>query len=141
MLAILTSTKSIYSSYEHSFLAPASLPQDRRNSSSPGLQTLPTHPPLPLDIILEALISTLLLTIVIVSSAPQLRPIQWNEWAGKIEREGWDPHAETYDKSTIPGDSGEATGNGKGKGGAGNPYKVLEERRAFSDVRVSRVAR
>jgi membrane magnesium transporter 1 len=43
-----------------------------------------------------------------VAGADPLKPINWNVWAGKIEREG----------------------------GARNPFRGLEERAAFLDIRV-----
>lgn len=93
---------SVYSAYEHSLLSATSA--------------------LPLDIKLETLIATAMVIVSVVYSAQELRPIRWNEWAGKIEREGWDPNA------TIDA--------GKVRGGGGNPYRALEERKGFWDVRV-----
>lgn len=63
---------------------------------------------------------------IVFNQAP-LRPIHWPEWAGKIEREGWDPNA-------PPGEEHKFR---KGRGATGNPYRMLEERRGFWDVRVS----
>lgn len=99
----MTENHSVFSAYEHSLLSVAS--------------------PLPLDIKLEALLATFLVILATVHSADDLRPIRWNEWAGKVEREGWDPNA--------------AVGTGMVPGGGGNPYRALEERRGFWDVRVS----
>lgn len=59
---------AVYSTHEHS-------------------TTFPTSP-LPLDITLELLFSILLLSAGIVLASPQLKPIQWAQWAGKLSREG-----------------------------------------------------
>lgn len=76
---------------------------------------------------METLAATLMLIFAIVLSAAPLRPIHWNEWAGKIEREGWDPAAEARkDEGFI------------GKGGVSNPYRGLEDRKGFWDVRGAR---
>ncbi|OCL09980.1 hypothetical protein AOQ84DRAFT_8382 [Glonium stellatum] len=68
---------------------------------------------LPLDIVLELLASVLIVCIGVVQAAPALKPIRWSEWAGKVER----------DERRSPGD------------GNGNPFRGLEERRGFLDVR------
>ena len=54
------------------------------------------------------MVSIVLLCLGLVAGADRLKPISWNVWAGNIEREG----------------------------GGGNPYKGLEERAGFSDIRV-----
>lgn len=111
---------SIYSAYEHSLL-----PTTPTTASTTSLTLTPNA--LPLDIILETLTATVVLIFAIVFSAPPLRPIRWNEWAGKIEREGWDPAAEARkDEGFV------------GKGGVSNPYRGLEERKGFWDVRGAR---
>ena len=84
-----------YSAHEHTLLY--------SNSST----TNPTA--LPLDIIIEALASLVLVSAGLVLGAEKLKPISWSEWAGQIEREG----------------------------GGRNPYLRLEERYGFWDVRVS----
>ena len=105
----------VYSAYEHALLA------------SPD----PTHNvnriSIPTDIVIETLVGTGALMMAIVSNSASLRPIHWAEWAGKIEREGWDPNAP----------AGEEEKTLRGKGATGNPYHALEERRGFWDVRVS----
>lgn len=62
----------------------------------------------PLDITIEALVSVILVSIGLVSSAERLKPITHSAWAGQIERDG----------------------------GVRNPYKNLEIRSGFWDVRV-----
>ncbi|KAI9727493.1 MAG: hypothetical protein M1828_006435 [Chrysothrix sp. TS-e1954] len=106
-------THAIYSGYEYSFL-----PSD-------------TQVPLPLslDVRLETVVSTLVLLVALVLHMAPLRPIRWNQWAGRIEREGWEPNVEG---------SGQKGNTDLGKGGRGNPYKGLEERRGFWDVRAQR---
>lgn len=54
-------------------------------------------------------------------SSPQLMPIQWNVWAGRLER------------------SKEARATREvGVGGGANPYAALEERPSFLDIRGQR---
>ncbi|PYH95939.1 hypothetical protein BO71DRAFT_397558 [Aspergillus ellipticus CBS 707.79] len=65
---------------------------------------------LPLDIVIEALVSLVLVSAGLVLGAEKLKPISWSEWAGQIEREG----------------------------GGRNPYRRLEERYSFWDVRAKR---
>lgn len=59
-----------------------------------------------------------------VSGTPNLRPIQWRVWAGKVEREG----AEGFMK-----DNGEVE-----RDYVGNPFRVLEMRPGFVDIRKQR---
>ena len=63
---------------------------------------------LPLDIRVETVVSTVLVCFGLVGGADRLRPIKWSVWAGNIEREG----------------------------GGANPYRGLEERAGFLDIRV-----
>jgi hypothetical protein len=63
---------------------------------------------IPLDITMETLVSVALVSFGIVLGAEKLKPVTWSAWAGQIEREG----------------------------GARNPYRSLEERAGFWDVRV-----
>jgi hypothetical protein len=93
------------------------------------------HTPLPLDISVELLVSILLLSAGIVAVSPQLKPIQWAKWAGKIEREG--RHGEgkwTREGEEIlsEGDPFAFLGFGKSSGASG------EGRRGFWDVRGKR---
>lgn len=57
---------------------------------------------------IEALVSVVLVSVGLVLGAEKLKPVSWSEWAGQIEREG----------------------------GARNPFRRLEERYSFWDVRV-----
>ncbi|RAH66192.1 membrane magnesium transporter family protein [Aspergillus aculeatinus CBS 121060] len=70
--------------------------------------TTTTH--LPPDIIIEALVSLIVVSMGLVLGTEKLKPISWSEWAGQIEREG------------------------KGR----HPYRRLEERYGFWDVRAKR---
>ena len=63
---------------------------------------------LPQDIVVETLVSLVVVSLGLVLGAEKLKPISWSEWAGEIEKEG----------------------------GARNPYRRLEERYGFWDIRV-----
>jgi hypothetical protein len=85
-----------YSAHEHTVL----YSNVRLSSASTAL---------PQDIVIEALVSLVLVSVGLVLGAPKLKPISWSQWAGEIEKEG----------------------------GAQNPFRRLEERYGFWDVRVS----
>ncbi|KAJ4296541.1 hypothetical protein N0V90_006586 [Kalmusia sp. IMI 367209] len=93
------------------------------------------HTPLPLDITIELLVSILVLSVGIVTSSPQLKPIQWAKWGGKIQREGqhgegkWTREGEEL---LSEGDPFAFLGLDAGIGGKG------EGRRGFWDVRGKR---
>lgn len=108
---------SVYSSYEHSLLPSSSVPPPR-SSIIPRLLDPAIN--LPLDIALETVFSVLLLCVGVVMSSPELKPIQWNVWAGRLERS-----KEAREVKAV------------GVGG-GNPYATLEERPGFLDVRKRR---
>ncbi|MCJ1484548.1 hypothetical protein MMC06_004719 [Schaereria dolodes] len=76
--------------------------------SLPGSHN-PSKPSLPLDISIETILSVLLICVGLVTGAEELKPISWRVWAGMIEREK----------------------------GVEGPFKGLEERRGFVDIRVS----
>lgn len=63
----------------------------------------------PVDIVVETIVSVILVSVGIVLGAEKLQPISWRVWAGNIEKEG----------------------------GQRNPYKSLEDRPGFLDIRVS----
>lgn len=67
-------------------------------------------PELPLDIKLETLTAVFLACFGLVLGSEPLRPIAWNVWAGNIEKQG----------------------------GAANPFRVLEERPNYLDIRAKR---
>lgn len=108
---------SVYSSYEHSLLPAASQPPP---PSSYLPRALDPKINLPLDIALETLISVGLLCVGVVMSSAELKPIQWNVWAGRLERS-----KEAREIKAV------------GVGG-GNPYANLEERPGFVDIRAKR---
>ena len=64
---------------------------------------------LPLDIKLETLISVFLACLGLVLGSEPLKPVSWSAWAGMIEREG-----------------------------GPNPFRGLEERVGFMDIRAQR---
>lgn len=74
----------------------------------------------PLDIILETIFSVLLLCVGVVLGSQRLKPIQWNVWAGRLERS-----KEARELRAV-GDGG------------GNPFAVVEERPGFLDIRSRR---
>lgn len=76
---------------------------------------------LPIDITLETLISVALLCAGVVLSSPELKPIQWNLWAGRLERS-----KEAREIKEV------------GVGGS-NPYAGLEKRPGFVDIRARRI--
>ncbi|KAM5432443.1 hypothetical protein MferCBS31731_007458 [Microsporum ferrugineum] len=65
---------------------------------------------LPADIALETLVSVIMVTAGLVMGSEKLRPISWSAWAGEIEKQG----------------------------GAENPFRGLEERMGFIDIRTKR---
>ncbi|OAR01963.1 hypothetical protein LLEC1_00100 [Akanthomyces lecanii] len=79
---------------------------------------------LPIDISIEAIVATLVVCFGLVSGSQTLRPIQWNIWAGKLEREG--------DVGFLDG-SGEVD-----KDFRGSPFTFLQSRPGFVDIRKQR---
>ncbi|KAL6239926.1 hypothetical protein BDW75DRAFT_236167 [Aspergillus navahoensis] len=65
---------------------------------------------LPQDIVIEALVSLLIVSTGLVLGAEKLKPVSWSEWAKEVEREG----------------------------DTRNPYRRLEERYSFWDVKAKR---
>ncbi|KAF2154787.1 hypothetical protein K461DRAFT_311187 [Myriangium duriaei CBS 260.36] len=113
VVGLVLLTHAVYSAYEFS-LIPASTPPSPRSSA------LDPHISLPADIVLETLTSVLLLCVGIVLTAPDLKPIQWRVWAGRIEKEKARP-LKNLDE-----------------GFGGNPYLGLEQRVGFVDIREMR---
>lgn len=70
------------------------------------------------------MVATLIVCVGLVAGSPKLRPIQWNVWAGKIEREGASGFRDT---------GGEVE-----KTYRGNPFAPLEARPGFVDIRKQR---
>lgn len=68
--------------------------------------------------------ATLVICLGLVLGAPKLRPIEWNVWAGKIEREG---------QAGFIDNGGEVEQDFRG-----SPFSVLEARPGFIDIRKQR---
>lgn len=79
---------------------------------------------MPIDISIETVIAVLTVCLGLVLGTSELRPIQWRVWAGKIEREG--------EKGFLNGD-GQVD-----KEYVGNPFRMLESRPGFIDIRKQR---
>lgn len=110
---------SCYSAHEHSAL---------HSVTTASLSLSSTHNlpvvNLPIDISIETIVAIFTVCLGLVLGTPELRPIQWRVWAGKIEREG---------------EAGFMDGNGKvDKNYIGNPFRVLESRPGFVDIRRQR---
>ncbi|CAN8099063.1 unnamed protein product [Discula destructiva] len=111
-----------YSAHEHAAL------QSLRATSTTLLhnnaQAASTATSLPLDISIETIFGLFLTVLGLVANTPKLRPIQWRVWAGKVEREG---------------EQGFLQSNGEvDKDFVGNPFRVLETRPGFVDIRAQR---
>ncbi|KAK3394537.1 membrane magnesium transporter-domain-containing protein [Podospora didyma] len=79
---------------------------------------------LPIDIAIETVVATLVILLGLVLGTRPLRPIQWNVWAGKIEREGEEGFLDS---------EGEMN-----RDFVGNPFSFLETRPGFVDIRKQR---
>lgn len=98
--------------------------QSFRAASPLATSAPPATTSLPADITIETAVATVIIILGLVLGAPNLRPIQWRVWAGKIEREG---------------ETGFMTGSGEvEKDYIGNPFRILESRPGFADVRKQR---
>ncbi|KAK4543725.1 hypothetical protein LTR36_005370 [Oleoguttula mirabilis] len=117
ILGVIFLSHAVYSAYEHSLLPSASIAP---TSSAILPRSLDPNINLPIDITLETLFSAFLLCVGVVLSSPGLKPIQWNVWAGGLERS-----KEAREVKEV------------GVGG-GNPYAGLEERAGFLDIRGKR---
>ncbi|KAK4682069.1 hypothetical protein QC764_113950 [Podospora pseudoanserina] len=108
-----------YSAQEHSAL------QSFRAATSAALTSTPTAATsLPIDIAIETAVAILVILVGLVLGTSPLRPIQWREWAGKIEREGGD---------------GFKDNNGQvNRDYLGNPFAYIEGRPNFVDIRKQR---
>lgn len=111
------SANSCYSAQEHSAL------QSLRATSA-ALSSTPASTSLPIDISIETIVGLFVTVLGLVAGTPNLRPIQWRVWAGKVEREG---------------EQGFLRSNGEvEKDFVGNPFRVLETRPGFVDIRTQR---
>lgn len=71
---------------------------------------LHVKPDLPLDIKLETLTAVFLACFGLVLGSESLKPIAWAAWSGQIEKDG----------------------------GAANPFRALEDRSSYLDIRAKR---
>ena len=121
MTAKLT-CRSCYSAHEHSAL---------HSTSTASLSSITSHggsastlAALPIDISIETIVAIFTICLGLVLGTPELRPIHWRVWAGKIEREG----EKGFTNSDREVD----------KDYVGNPFRVLESRPGFVDIRKQR---
>ena len=63
---------------------------------------------LPVDIRVETIVAVFVICLGVVTSAERLKPVSWSVWAGSIEKNG----------------------------GSANPFRGMEERPGFFDIRV-----
>ncbi|KAI1115242.1 magnesium transporter [Nemania sp. NC0429] len=119
-LGLVLLTHACYSAHEHAAL------QSYRAASLSSLTTTQSGATssLPIDIAIETIIATFIVCLGLVSGTSQLRPIQWRVWAGKIEQEG---------EAGFKNSSGEVE-----KDFVGNPFRLLESRPGFIDIRKQR---
>jgi membrane magnesium transporter 1 len=111
---------SCYSAHEHSTL------QSHRAASLASLTTsqVSAATALPIDIAIETVVATFVVVFGLVLNTAPLRPIRWRVWAGQIEREGEEAFKDA---------------NGAvAKDYVGNPFKLLETRPGFVDIRKQR---
>ncbi|KAH8592473.1 magnesium transporter [Bisporella sp. PMI_857] len=121
-LGLVLLAHACYSAHEHSALHSIST-ASISSVASHGSST-PAVASLPLDIVIETVVAIFAVCVGLVLGTPDLRPIEWRVWAGKIEREG---------------ERGFLTGDGEvEKDYIGNPFKVLEIRPGFVDIRKQR---
>ncbi|KAK4105985.1 hypothetical protein N658DRAFT_414980 [Parathielavia hyrcaniae] len=108
-----------YSAREHTTLLSLRAATAATLTSSPTVAAS-----LPLDIIIETIISTFIILVGLVLGTRPLRPIEWRVWAGKIEREGEEGF--TDNSGAVDRDF------------VGNPFSLLESRPNFVDIRKQR---
>lgn len=111
-----------YSAHEHTAL---------QSIHAASLSSIPSHTTaqstvasLPIDISIETIVAVFMICLGLVLGTPELRPIQWRVWAGKIEREG---------EKGFTNSSGQVD-----KDYVGNPFRLLESRPGFIDIRKQR---
>ncbi|KAK6078726.1 MutS domain V [Seiridium cupressi] len=113
-------SSSCYSAHEHSTL------QAHRAASLASLTAsqAAASTALPIDIAIETVVATIVVVLGLVLNTAPLRPIRWRVWAGQIEREG--------DEAFKNADGDVA------RDYVGNPFKLLETRPGFVDIRKQR---
>ncbi|RKF63191.1 putative transmembrane protein 32 protein [Erysiphe neolycopersici] len=121
-LGLLFLAHSCYSAHEHSLLHSIGVAPNtqisKQGAASSALSSLP------IDISVETIVAIILTCLGLVLSTPDLEPIQWRVWAGKIEREG---------EGRVFNSDGFIK-----RGCSGNPIKALESRPGFVDIRRQR---
>ena len=115
----LTAFTRCYSAYEYS-----ALHSTNTASISSLTGSVAVISSLPIDVSVETIFAVFAVCLGLVLGTPELRPIQWRVWAGKIEREG--------EKGFMNGD-GQVD-----KDYVGNPFRMLESRPGFIDIRKQR---
>ncbi|KAM0814551.1 putative Magnesium transporter [Seiridium cardinale] len=109
-----------YSAHEHStFQAHRAASLASLTASQAAASTA-----LPIDIAIETVVATIVVVLGLVLNTAPLRPIRWRVWAGQIEREG--------DEAFKNADGDVA------RDYVGNPFKLLETRPGFVDIRKQR---
>ncbi|KAH6660556.1 magnesium transporter [Truncatella angustata] len=109
-----------YSAHEHSALqAHRAASLASLTASQAGASTA-----LPIDIAIETVVATIVVVLGLVLNTAPLRPIRWRVWAGQIEREG---------EEAFKDANGDVA-----KEFVGNPFKLLETRPGFVDIRKQR---
>ncbi|KAL3420741.1 transmembrane protein 32 [Phlyctema vagabunda] len=121
-IGLLFLAHACYSAHEHSALHSISA-ADLSSTNAHGVPTAAVTS-LPLDISIETLVAIFTICLGLVLGTSELRPIQWRVWAGQIEREG---------------EAGFRSGDGEvEKDYVGNPFRLLESRPGFVDIRKQR---
>lgn len=112
---ILIEHCSCYSAQEHAALSATMAKHVLSQQSGTSL---------PIDISIETIIATFIVCFGLVCGAQPLRPIQWNIWAGKLEREGGKGFLDA--SGAIDKDY------------RGSPYANFETRSGFLNIRKQR---
>lgn len=110
------SDHSCYSAQEHTALQ-SFRTTSAVSPSAPGTSAIA----LPIDISVETLLATAIICLGLALGTSPLRPIQWRVWAGMVEREGEEGFTDA---------EGEVS-----RDYVGNPFKMLETRPGFVDIR------
>ncbi|KUJ20541.1 uncharacterized protein LY89DRAFT_682265 [Mollisia scopiformis] len=121
-LGLLFLAHACYSAYEHSALHSTSTASLSSTAAHTAITS--TSSSLPIDISIETLVAVFTVCLGLVLGTPELRPIQWRVWAGQIEREG---------EAGFTNIDGQVD-----KDYVGNPFRVLESRPGFVDIRKQR---
>ncbi|RKF78022.1 putative transmembrane protein 32 protein [Golovinomyces cichoracearum] len=121
-VGLLSLAHACYSAHEYSILHSVSTASINQISREAFVASNLSSPPN--DISVETIIAIILTCLGLVLNTPELQPIQWRVWAGKIERES--------DQCFVNSDGLLA------KDTFSNPFKALENRPGFVDIRKQR---